>query len=309
LSRPIDPRLRDLLACPSCRGELDWGATEARCAGCGAAYRVEEGIPVLLAGDDPLKAQQAAFFDAEDPEFELSRPHGTPPLYRHLLDEKFRRGVSRLRPVVAGGRALVVCGGSGMDAEFLARAGASVVTSDISLGATRRAQVRAERSGLSMAAVVADVERLPFRDGTFDLVYVHDGLHHLERPAAGLAEMARVAGAAVSVNEPARAAATAVAVRLGLALAREEAGNEVMRMTPDEVGALLRRHGFRVLEARRYGMYYRHRPGRVAALLSRRGVLPVVEWALAALNAPLGRFGNKFALQAVREEQARTMED
>src|SRR5439155_661416 len=86
---------------------------------------------------------------------------------------------------------------------------------------------------------------------TVPLVYVHAGLHHLEEPGAGLAEMARVAARAVSVTEPARAAVTALAVRLGLALAREEAGNRVARLLPAEVAAELRARGFRVVHADR----------------------------------------------------------
>jgi SAM-dependent methyltransferase len=297
--------LRELLVCARCRGDLIWTSESARCRECAAAYEVANGIPMLLEpGDspaDPLKAGQAAFFDAEDAEFEIMRPHGAPALYGRLLEEKFRRGVSRLGTTLADGRALVVCGGSGMDAEFLARAGAWVVSSDISLGAAERARQRADRYGLSVRAIVADVEQLPFRDRAFDVVYVHDGLHHLGRPEAGLAEMARVSGTAVSVNEPARAALTALAVRLGLALAQEAAGNEVMRLTPDEVASELRACGFRVIEASRYGMYYRHSPGSVARLLSRRKVMPVAERTLAALNDGLGRFGNKLAVQAVRE--------
>jgi ubiquinone/menaquinone biosynthesis C-methylase UbiE len=263
-------------------------------------------VPVLLppraAAADDLKSRQAAFFDREDAAFEVSRPHGTPAFYAHLLDEKFRRATSRLRPLLTGATALVVCGGSGMDAEFLADAGASVVTSDISPGAVRRALERAQRYGFSLAAVVADVERLPFRDQSFDLVYVHDGLHHLARPLAGLAEMARVARKAVSVTEPARAAATAVAVRVGLALAREEAGNDVMRLTLEDVAAELRAQGFRILEAERYGMFYRHRPGRPSHLLSQRAALVPATHALAAANRVAGRFGNKLAVQAVRDE-------
>lgn len=37
-----------LLACPRCRHALSVSPGELRCAGCGAAYRVEEGVPDLL---------------------------------------------------------------------------------------------------------------------------------------------------------------------------------------------------------------------------------------------------------------------
>jgi SAM-dependent methyltransferase len=295
----------ELLACPSCRRPLLSGVDVFRCNDCDADYPIVDGVPVLVpqgaeAMDAP-KARQAAFFDLENSEFEVSRPHGAPALYQHLLAEKFRRGISKLGPVVSGGTALVVCGGSGMDAEFLARAGTTVVSSDISLGAAGRVRERARRYGFAVAPVVADAERLPFRDRSFDLVYVHDGLHHLERPFVAIAEMARIAKRAVSITEPASATITAAAVRLGLALAREEAGNEVKRFRLDDVGAVLRGEGFRIVEAGRYAMYYRHHPGRVSELASRPAVFPAVEITLGWLDAMIGRFGNKLTVQALRD--------
>jgi ubiquinone/menaquinone biosynthesis C-methylase UbiE/uncharacterized protein YbaR (Trm112 family) len=294
----------EFVACPICGGSLARTRTAHRCGDCGAEYPVEDDIPVLLArgtdAGEEAKARQAAFFDDEDFEFEVSRPHGTPALYEHLLTEKFRRSISRLGVIVRGGTALVVCGGSGMEAEFLARAGAEVVSSDISLGAARRVCERASRYGFAVSAVVADAEALPFRDRSFDLVYVHDGLHHLERPLAAIAEMARVADRAVSITEPASAAITAAAVRVGLARSREEAGNEVKRLTIDEVATALAAADFRVVEAARYAMYYRHRPGAVSKLASKPMVFPAVKTTLRRGGAALGRFGNKLAVQAVR---------
>jgi ubiquinone/menaquinone biosynthesis C-methylase UbiE len=147
---------------------------------------------------------------------------------------------------------------------------------------------------------VADAERLPFRDRSFDLVYVHDGLHHLERPEAALAEMTRVARRAVSVTEPARAAATALAMRLGMAQDQEEAGNRVRRLTLDEVVAGLRSHGFEVVAAERYAMLYRHEPGRPTRALSSRPLFALAKVGLTAFNLVGGRIGNKLTVQAVR---------
>jgi uncharacterized protein YbaR (Trm112 family) len=54
----IPSAIRDLLACPKCRGPLTDGALEEKgaqpmaealvCGVCGLAYPIEEGIPVLL---------------------------------------------------------------------------------------------------------------------------------------------------------------------------------------------------------------------------------------------------------------------
>lgn len=306
--------LRGLLVCPDCRGALRWEAEEIHCGNCSRAYPILDGIPVLLldscaAEHDELehqhghdhKRRQAEYFDrGAAAEFEISRPHGAARLYGWLLGEKFRRSIAGLETKLSGTTALTVCGGSGMDAEFLARAGGAVIASDISLGAAQRTRERARRAGLNIVSIVADVERLPFHDRSVDLVYVHDGLHHLERPETGLAEMARVAARAVSVTEPARAAATAIAVRLGLALEREEAGNRVARVEPQEVAEQLRSAGFSVLTADRYAMYYPHEPGRIFRRLSLPGVLGATILVWRAANAALGRFGNKLAVVAVR---------
>ena len=285
------------LACPRCRTPLD----ALRCPGCGAAYREEDGIPELLPpGDDEHKSAQAAFFDDEaDPEWETVRPFAAPAHYRWLMEEKLRRATDAIGPL-AGETVLVVCGGSGMDAHLLANAGARVVTCDLSVGAARRARERARRFGLDVVSIVADVERLPFADRAAPVVLVHDGLHHLERPEVGLAEMARVAGRAVSVTEPARAAATSAAVRVGLAQEREEAGNRVARLRPGDVTAPLEAAGFRVVAARRYPMRYRHEPGAVVSALSSPPLRPFGRVAQRALDVTLARFGNKLAVQAVR---------
>ena len=49
----IEPWLREILRCPSCGGTLrdgtgPDGGPELQCSACPLAYRVDEGIPVLL---------------------------------------------------------------------------------------------------------------------------------------------------------------------------------------------------------------------------------------------------------------------
>ena len=304
--------------CPRCSGPLLAAEAGWRCPRCSWASAAEAGIPLLV--PDPAnprpddhdhdlphahKAAQAAHFDAaSDEAFEIDRPHGTPRLYRFLIDEKLRRAMDPTRLRLAGASALVVCGGSGMEAEYLARAGAAVVTSDLSLGAATRAKTRSERRHLGIGSIVADVEHLPFADESVDLVAVHDGLHHLDDPSTGLGEMARVARRWVVVTEPARASVTRLAVRLGLALETEEAGNRVARMDPSETRAFLEARGYRVLVAERYAMYYPHYPGALFRLLSQPLVFPIVRWGWRFANALVGRWGNKMVVVAERTHRA-----
>jgi len=48
----IDPALLEIIVCPSCRAGLDLvhtaGSAELVCQGCGLAYPIRDGIPVLL---------------------------------------------------------------------------------------------------------------------------------------------------------------------------------------------------------------------------------------------------------------------
>ena len=298
--------LSELLVCPACRNDLEWQAEEARCTGCSAVYEILEGIPVLRpAESDGARTQkgiQASFFDEAEPEFELTRPHGTPWLYQWLLAEKFRRSLDALTLPAGGMTAATICGGSGMDAEFLARAGASVISTDISLGACQRTQERAERYGFDVLPVVADAGALPFRDRSVDLVYVHDGLHHLESPEAGIREMLRTSRLAISINEPARAGATMLAARVGLSEHYEEAGNFIARVDPEALAADVSAAGFDVVRNERYAMVYRHEPGRAARVLSLPGLRNLTATALRAFNAVAGGAGNKLTLQAVRND-------
>jgi SAM-dependent methyltransferase/uncharacterized protein YbaR (Trm112 family) len=307
--------LLERLACPRCSDPgLKPASGGLECPACGARYSVvDDRIPVVTphwgngrhggAAAETRKARQAAYFDGEaEPEYEITRPHGVPAVFGSMLVGKLRRGIRGLEAVLPGGTALTVCGGSGMDAEYLARCGARVACADISLGAARRADQRARRFGVEMAPIVADAERLPCADGSFDLAYVHDGLHHLDDPLAALSEMARVASRAVSVNEPADAALTALAVRIGLAQDEEEAGNVVRRVRPETVSDVLRSSGFEPFVAERYAMLYRHEPGPLYRLLSRPALSGPGLAALRLADRLLGRVGNKLSVRAVRAD-------
>lgn len=44
----LDPRLREIIVCPDCHGELGEQGEELVCTSCGLAYPVRDDIPVLL---------------------------------------------------------------------------------------------------------------------------------------------------------------------------------------------------------------------------------------------------------------------
>jgi ubiquinone/menaquinone biosynthesis C-methylase UbiE len=219
------------------------------------------------------------------------------------MEEKLSRSISALRGNLAGYHAVVLCAGSGMDAEFLARQGAPTLAVDVSLGSCKRTRARARETGLPILPVVGDAESLPLRDASVELAYVHDGLHHLENYFGGLREMVRVARNAVSISEPTQAVATALSVRVGVSEEVEESGNTVHRIPITTIVDFLQAHGFSPVATQRYAMYYQHQPGRIVRLLSRERLAPASLAAFRTANRLIGPIGNKMSVQAVRLPQ------
>jgi ubiquinone/menaquinone biosynthesis C-methylase UbiE len=94
----------------------------------------------------------------------------------------------------AGSEALDVGCGTGADAVFMARAGLSVIGVDISPTALGLARERAERAGVMVRWLAADVLELPLEDASLDLVTDRGCLHHIadaDRPRY-TAEIGRV---------------------------------------------------------------------------------------------------------------------
>ncbi|HZO82047.1 MAG TPA: class I SAM-dependent methyltransferase [Candidatus Binataceae bacterium] len=248
-----------------------------------------------------VRARQLSFYDEGcDAEFEITRPHGCGRLYEFLIEYRFRAGMRVLGLPLGGRSVLEVCCGSGMMAEKLARAGAAVTGVDFSSAAVARARERARRYGFAAKFFVGDAENLALADGAFDVVAVHDGLHHLDRPQRAIREMARVAREAVLILDPARAALTRLAVRLGIAVDVEQAGNKVKRLVPREVAGILRGAGYRELRWERTLMYYPHQPPAWWRRFDRAPAFAGCRAAFWAANLACGHWGNKLALAARR---------
>ncbi len=89
--------------------------------------------------------------------------------------------------------------GHGMAAVVMARRGARVVGLDLSTGYLQEARGRARANEVNVGWVAADAEALPFADASFDAVWGHAVLHHLDvdRGAAELWRVLRPSGVAV----------------------------------------------------------------------------------------------------------------
>lgn len=125
------------------------------------------------------------------------------PFIRYLRDRRLRIALSKFERMVGckleDMSVLLVCGGVGGEASYFANQGFGDVTnSDFSKNALEICKRRDGR----LKTVQVDAERADLADGSFDIVVVQDGLHHLPRPALGLNEMVRVAKRGVIVLEP-----------------------------------------------------------------------------------------------------------
>jgi SAM-dependent methyltransferase len=157
--------------------------------------------------------------------------------------------LEKIRPL-AGARVLEVGAGSGRDSLLLAERGAIPVTLDYTLEALHIIQRLAEREGVAIDLVCADCMRMPFRDGTFDVVF-HQGLmEHFRDPSPLLAENHRVLrpGGHALVDVPQRYHPYTVMKHILIALGRWFAGWET-EYSIGELEQLVARHGFKIRHA------------------------------------------------------------
>lgn len=181
------PRLPDSgFACPQCHAGLLRKPEGLLCPTCSALFRFEDDLPILLHPTfltDFLKTEIEAHS-------ELSKEGNVPPrdAYYH------RHAKARLLRLPEGSRILEVACGERPDSLELARAGMRVVATDLATARVRRARRYAERLDVKhlMQFAVADGDRLPFSDASFDALLIAASFHHFPHPEATLREFRRV---------------------------------------------------------------------------------------------------------------------
>ena len=110
----------------------------------------------------------------------------------HRAWKAYTVAVANLRE---GQRVLDIAGGTGdLARAFAPKVGASgmVVHTDINEAMLRTGRDRLLDEGMVLPSSICDAEKLPFREGTFDLVSVAFGLRNMTHKDLALAEMARV---------------------------------------------------------------------------------------------------------------------
>jgi len=180
--------VRDLLACPSCSGDL---TARWSCSSCGCQYRVEDDIPDLRLSVAPRvevvrKFYEAAPFPGYPPNDSLTwlRARAERNRFAQLLD----------RSIPGDARIVEIGCGTGQMSLYLARAERVVVGADITRASLQLAAEAARRFDMSWVQFVeTDLLQPGLRDDAFDIVYAAGVLHHLPDPLAGFARIARLA--------------------------------------------------------------------------------------------------------------------
>lgn len=220
------PELLDVARCPACAGplRLEGGLEpwiEAGTLVCDAdanRYPIRLGMPYLYVDDESWqpKAREADGWVRMHRDRKIYDQTGVDVDFRlPYFEEEPWIGVARqfdialelIKPA-RGLRVLDVGAGRGWAAKQLAVRGCSVVAVDVTdddqvgLG---RSRALMEEANVRFDAVVADSERLPFADASFDVVFCAAALHHttdFDGLMANISRVLRPGGRLVAVNEP-----------------------------------------------------------------------------------------------------------
>lgn len=182
--------LTELLACPSCRGDLRAAENALTCATCDVTYPIENGIPDLRVPSEARTETVRAFYmDAPFPNY----PPGD--TLSGLRGRAAKSEFARLLEQAIPGDANVVelgCG-TGQTSLFLATANRTIIGADLTRASLELGNSAANRYGLSGVHFIETDLRTPaLKAGAFDVVYSSGVLHHTPDPRASFKSMAEL---------------------------------------------------------------------------------------------------------------------
>jgi len=159
---------------------------------------------------------------------------------------------------------------------------------------------RKAKYGFEATFEAGNATELPFANSSFDVVSVHDGLHHINEPWKAFEEMTRIAKKAVVIIEPAKSFLTRISVCLGIS-ADYEGDDFVYRFDEEEIKQWLSKDPtIKEIKTKRYIMYYPHKPGPVFSILGLPFVFQLAKLFFYLVNILFGSFGNKIQAIAIK---------
>jgi len=192
----------ELLACPFCRGCLDYAGTGERtlqsgtlnCPRCEKDYPIVNGIPRFIEPEalTGFNRRFARMYDWFSWGYRLFSKIAF--AYIGVDEETGRREIiDRLEP--RGGRVLEVSIGPGVNLPYLVNRAdvGEMFGLDISLGQLQRCQSYVAKKGWGVDLFLGNGEQLPFRDEVFDGVFHVGGINFFNNKKSAIDEMIRVA--------------------------------------------------------------------------------------------------------------------
>jgi SAM-dependent methyltransferase len=180
--------VRDLLACPACRGGLSASWT---CLACAAQFDAPDGIPNLRLRTGARTEVVRTFYEAAP--FPGYPPGDNLSTFRLRAERsRFTELLDRAAPTDA--RIAEIGCGTGQMSLYLARGDRVVVAADLSRSSLLLGATAAHRYGIERVHFVeTDLHRSGLKTDAFDVVYSSGVLHHTPNPRAAFAEVARLA--------------------------------------------------------------------------------------------------------------------
>ena len=197
----INEFLLSILVDPVTKNKLDLDIANSKliATASGKSYQVIEDVPVLVAEQPEQSSTQSPLHDRENSQFNYADHYNKDAAYFDYFAEeppvtKEERRRSRECIIDAigkdGGRILDIgCGGAWLAAHFTKKK-KQVVSMDIAV--KNPVEALKHYPGPYHAAVVADALRLPYRDGSFDVVVASEIMEHVYEPVSFVAEWLRV---------------------------------------------------------------------------------------------------------------------
>jgi SAM-dependent methyltransferase len=186
-----------LLVCPACRGALARVPAQATCAACGAVYDGVDGA-YDFASSGTARADERRHYESK---YETRRrsavtPYDPAEWTRRWNDPHWPEGQVILRRIGdCRGRVILALGnGASVKELFFTEQGAILLHSDLSLSGPLTAMHAFELSDRAdrVAFHAMDAYRLPLPDGSVDVVYGFEFVHHLPDVGAFFDEARRV---------------------------------------------------------------------------------------------------------------------